>query len=128
MKKKKQTKEKNKLIGVSIVSILILYISMAHMVKLPVIPYLDMMHNPVNYAIALLILTTIVLIMGKDILKNGYKNLVHKTPNMDTLVAIGVIASFVYSIYGTVKIIKGQVMYVENLYYESAAIVIFLLK
>ena len=101
---------------------------MAHMVKLPVIPYLDMMHNPVNYAIALLILTTIVLIMGKDILKNGYKNLVHKTPNMDTLVAIGVIASFVYSIYGTVKIIKGQVMYVENLYYESAAIVIFFIK
>lgn len=126
--KKKQTKEKNKLIGVSIVSILILYISMAHMIKLPVIPYLDMMHNPVNYAIALLILTTIVLIMGKDILKNGYKNLVHKTPNMDTLVAIGVIASFVYSIYGTVKIIKGQVMYVENLYYESAAIVIFFIK
>ena len=125
---KKQTKEKNKLIGVSIVSILILYISMAHMVKLPVIPYLDMMHNPVNYAIALLILTTIVLIMGKDILKNGYKNLVHKTPNMDTLVDIGVIASFVYSIYGTVKIIKGQVMYVENLYYESAAIVIFFIK
>ena len=101
---------------------------MAHMVKLPVIPYLDMMHNPVNYAIALLILTTIVLIMGKDILKNGYKNLVHKTPNMDTLVAIGVIASFVYSIYGTVKIIKGQVMYVENLYYESAVIVIFFIK
>ncbi len=99
------------------------------MVKLPVIPYyLDMMHNPVNYAIALLILTTIVLIMGKDILKNGYKNLVHKTPNMDTLVTIGVIASFIYSIYGTIKIIKGQVKYVENLYYESAAIVIFFIK
>ena len=42
--------------------------------------------------------------------------------------AIGVIASFVYSIYGTVKIIKGQVMYVENLYYESAVIVIFFIK
>ena len=101
---------------------------MAHMVKLPVIPYLDMMHNPVNYAIALLILTTIVLIIGKDILKNGYKNLVHKTPNMDTLVAIGVLASYIYSIYGTIKIIKGQVKYVENLYYESAAIVIFFIK
>ena len=125
---KKQTKEKNKLIGVSIVSILILYISMSHMVGLPVIPFLNMMTYPINYAISLLILTTIVLIMGKDILKNGYKNLVHKTPNMDTLVAIGVIASFVYSIYGTVKIIKGQVMYVENLYYESAVIVIFFIK
>lgn len=125
---KKKTKEKNKLIGISIISILILYISMAHMVKLPVIPYLDMMHNPVNYAIALLILTTIVLIMGKNILKSGYKNLVHKTPNMDTLVAIGVLASYIYSIYGTIKIIKGQVKYVENLYYESAAIVIFFIK
>ena len=125
---KKKTKEKNKLIGISIISILILYISMAHMVKLPVIPYLDMMHNPVNYAIALLILTTIVLIMGKNILKSGYKNLVHKTPNMDTLVAIGVLASYIYSIYGTIKIIKGQVIYVENLYYESAAIVIFFIK
>ena len=125
---KKKTKEKSKLIGISIISILILYISMAHMVKLPVIPYLDMMHNPVNYAIALLILTTIVLIMGKDILKNGYKNLVHKTPNMDTLVAIGVLASYIYSIYGTIKIIKGQVICVENLYYESAAIVIFFIK
>ena len=125
---KKKTKEKSKLIGISIISILILYISMAHMVKLPVIPYLDMMHNPVNYAIALLILTTIVLIIGKDIIKNGYKNLVHKTPNMDTLVAIGVLASYIYSIYGTIKIIKGQVMYVENLYYESAAIVIFFIK
>ena len=125
---KKKTKEKSKLIGISIISILILYISMAHMVKLPVIPYLDMMHNQVNYAIALLILTTIVLIIGKDIIKNGYKNLVHKTPNMDTLVAIGVLASYIYSIYGTIKIIKGQVMYVENLYYESAAIVIFFIK
>ena len=125
---KKKTKEKSKLIGISIISILILYISMAHMVKLPVIPYLDMMHNPVNYAIALLILTTIVLIIGKDILKNGYKNLVHKTPNMDTLVAIGVLASYIYSIHGTIKIIKGQVKYVENLYYESAAIVIFFIK
>lgn len=125
---KKKTKEKSKLIGISIISILILYISMAHMVKLPVIPYLDMMHNPVNYAIALLILTTIVLIIGKDILKNGYKNLVHKTPNMDTLVAIGVLASYIYSIYGTIKIIKGQVICVENLYYESAAIVIFFIK
>ena len=125
---KKKTKEKNKLIGISIISILILYISMAHMVKLPVIPYLDMMHNPVNYAIALLILTTIVLIMGKNMLKSGYKNLVHKTPNMDTLVAIGVLASYIYSIYGTIKIIKGQVIYVENLYYESAAIVIFFIK
>ncbi len=125
---KKKSNEKYKLIGISVISILILYISMSHMVGLPVIPFLDMMAHPVNYAISLLILTIIVLLMGIDILKNGYKNLVHKTPNMDTLVTIGVMASFIYSIYGTVMILKGKTIYVESLYYESAAIVIFFIK
>ena len=101
---------------------------MAHMVGLPAIPFLNMMHHPVNYAIALLVLTVIVIILGRDILKNGYKNLIHKTPNMDTLVMIGVLASFIYSIYGTIQILKGNAQYVENLYYESAAIVIFFIE
>ena len=125
---KKNSNEKYKLIGISVISILILYISMSHMVGLSVIPFLDMMAHPINYAISLLILTIIVLLMGIDILKNGYKNLVHKTPNMDTLVMIGVMASFIYSIYGTVMILKGKTIYVESLYYESAAIVIFFIK
>ena len=125
---KKKSNEKYKLIGISVISILILYISMSHMVGLPVIPFLDMMAHPINYAISLLILTIIVLLMGIDILKNGYKNLVHKTPNMDTLVTIGVMPSFIYSIYGTVMILKGKTIYVESLYYESAAIVIFFIK
>ena len=125
---KKKSNEKYKLIGISVISILILYISMSHMVGLPVIPFLDMMAYPINYAISLLVLTIIVLLMGMDILKNGYKNLVHRTPNMDTLVMIGVMASFIYSIYGTIMILKGKTMYVESLYYESAAIVIFFIK
>ena len=125
---KKKSNEKYKLIAISVISILILYISMSHMVGLPVIPFLNMMAHPINYAISLLILTIIVLWIGIDILKNGYKNLVHKTPNMDTLVMIGVMASFIYSIYGTIMILKGKTMYVENLYYESAAIVIFFIK
>lgn len=101
---------------------------MAHMVGLPSIPFLNIMYHPVNYAIALLILTIVVITLGKDILKNGYKNLIHKTPNMDTLVMIGVLASFIYSIYGTIQILKGNAQYVENLYYESAAIVIFFIE
>lgn len=101
---------------------------MAHMVGLPAIPFLNMMHHPVNYAIALLVLTVIVIILGKDILKSGYKNLIHKTPNMDTLVMIGVLSSFIYSIYGTIQILKGNTQYVENLYYESAAIVILFIE
>lgn len=125
---KKKSNEKYKLIGITIISLLVLYISMSHMVGLPVIPFLHMVNHPVSFAVTLFILTTIVLVMGRDILKNGYKNLIHKTPNMDTLVTIGVLASYIYSIYGTIQILKGQKDYVENLYYESAAIVIFFIK
>ena len=125
---KKKGTEKYKLIAITIISLVILYISMAHMVGLPAILFLNMMHHPINYAIALLVLTVIVIILGRDILKNGYKNLIHKTPNMDTLVMIGVLASFIYSIYSTIQILKGNTQYVENLYYESAAIVIFFIE
>ena len=125
---KKKSNEKYKLIWISVISIVILYISMSHMVGLPVIPLLNMMTHPINYAISLLILTTIVILFGKDIIKNGYKNLIHKTPNMDTLVMIGILASYIYSIYGTIRILQGHTMYVEKLYYESAAIVIFFIK
>ena len=128
-KEQNQTsKDKCKLIAISCFSVVILYISMAHMVGLPSIPYLQMVENSINYAIALLTLTVIVLYLGKDILKNGIKKLVYRTPNMDTLVTIGVFASFLYSVYGTIMIIKGNASYVENLYYESAAIVIFFIK
>lgn len=125
---KKKSNEKYKLIWISVISIVILYISMSHMVGLPVISFLNIMTHPINYAISLLVLTTIVLLFGKDIIKNGYKNLIHKTPNMDTLVMIGVLASYIYSIYGTIRILQGHTMYVEKLYYESAAIVIFFIK
>ena len=125
---KKKTNEKYKLLAITVISILVLYISMSHMVGLQVIPFLNMMIYPVNYAISLFILTTIVLILGKDILRNGYKNLIHKTPNMDTLVMIGVLASYIYSIYGTIQILKGHAMHVEELYYESSAVVIFFIE
>ncbi len=128
IEEKKHTLEKYKLFAISILSILILYISMSHMINLPSIPYLNMHQNPVNYSICLLILTLLVLILGKNILKNGIKNLIHFTPNMDTLVTIGTTASFLYSIYGTIMIFKGHTNFVENLYFESSAIVIFFIK
>ncbi|MBQ9659398.1 MAG: heavy metal translocating P-type ATPase [Clostridia bacterium] len=125
---KKNAKEKYKLTFITIISILILYISMSHMVGLPVIPFLHMINHPLNYTIALFILTVIVLILGINILKSGIKNLLHKTPNMDTLVTIGVLASFIYSLFASYQIIKGKTNYVENLYFESAAIVIFFIE
>ena len=125
---KKKSNQKYALIALTIISIIILYISMAQMVGLPALPYLSMMEHPLNYAICLFILTTICITFGWDIIKNGYKNLIHKTPNMDTLVMVGVLASYIYSIYGTIEIIQGHTMHVHSLYFESAAIVIFFIK
>ncbi len=125
---KEQKLDKKLFITYTILAILILYISMSHMVGLPVIPYLNMEKYPLNYALSLLILSLSFLYYGKDILKNGYLNLIHKAPNMDTLVAIGVLSSFLYSLVSTIMIINGHSSYVENLYYESFCIVIYFVK
>ena len=125
---KKQNNQKYKLIALGVLAVIILYISMGHMVGLPAIPYLDMHENPINFAVILLILSLLACIFGWDILKNGYKNLIHKSPNMDTLVGLGVLSSILYSLYGTIMIIKGNHDYVNNLYYESAVIIIFFIK
>lgn len=125
---KKQNNQKYKLISLGILAVITLYISMGHMIGLPAIPYLDMHKNPISYSIALLILTVITCVFGWDILKNGYKNLIHKSPNMDTLVGLGVLSSIIYSLYGTFMILKGNYEYVNNLYYESAVIIIFFIK
>ncbi len=127
----KQNKKKNNiklLVVFGILSVFVLYISMSHMLYLPTIPFLNMKKYPINYSICLLILSIPYLIYGFDILKNGYKNLIHKMPNMDTLVSIGVISSFIYSLFGTIMIFCGKSEYVENLYFESACIVIYFIK
>ena len=125
---KKQNNQKYKLIALGVLAVITLYISMGYMIGLPAIPYLDMHNNPINFAINLLILSLVACIFGWDILKNGYKNLIHKSPNMDTLVGLGVLSSIIYSLYGTFMILKGNHEYVNNLYYESAVIIIFFIK
>ncbi len=129
--KQEENKNKNeKIIFIiyGILAIILMYISMGHMIGLPIIDYLNMEINPINYGIVLLALTISFIIYGFDIIKNGYKNLIHKTPNMDTLVSIGVISSFIYSVYSLINIIKGNNQFVHELYFESTAIVIFFVK
>lgn len=128
IKIKEKTENKISFSLFSILTLLILYISMAHMISLPNIPYLNRMVYPKNYSAILLLLSIPFLIYGADILKNGLKNLAHKTPNMDTLVSIGVLASLIYSIYSTIMIFLGDSTYVEHLYYESVCTVIYFIK
>ena len=125
---KKKNNQKYYLILLTVLAAITLYISMGHMIGLPSIPFIDPSIYPVNYAIVLLVLSLIVCFMGRDILKNGYKNLIHKTPNMDTLVGLGVLSSILYSIYGTYMIINGHHEYTHTLYYESAVIILFFIK
>ncbi len=124
----KPKNEKIKFIIFGILAIILMYVSMGHMIGLPTPEIINMHHNPITYTITLLILTIAFIWYGFDIIKNGYKNLIHKTPNMDTLVSIGVLSSFGYSIYSMIMIFMGNTSYVENLYFESAAIVIFFIK
>ena len=124
----KSKKEKIKFIIFTFLAILLMYISMGHMINLPTPPYLNPKTNIENYVISLFILTICFIIYGFDILKNGYKNLIHKTPNMDTLVSIGVLTSFLYSLYNMILILSHNSNDVMNLYFESSAIIIYFIK
>lgn len=126
--KKQNKNEKVKFIIFSVLAVALMYISMGHMIGLPNFSFLDLHMHPLIYAGTLLALTVAFVVYGFDIIKSGCKNLIHKAPNMDTLVAMGVITSILYSIYGMYMIAKGHHEYVENLYFESAAIVIFFIK
>lgn len=127
--KQKKTKTNHlTFICFSILSIFVLYISMSHMLNLPTIYYFNMEIFPKNYAIILFILTIFYLVYGLDIFKNGFKNLIHFVPNMDTLVTIGVLSSFLYSTFGMIMVLLGHSSYIENLYFESSCMIIFFLK
>ncbi len=127
-KENSQDIKKTNLIIFGFLTILIMYIAMSHMINLPVIPFLSLEKYPLNYALCLCFFSILFLFYGLDIFKSGYKNLIHKTPNMDTLVSIGVLASFLYSLFGTVMIFLGKNNYVHSLYFESVSTVIFFIK
>ena len=125
---KKKDNTKIYLIILAFIIVVLMYVSMSHMIGLPVIPFLHMVNHPVNYGIALLILTIPFIIFGFDILKSGIVKLIHRSPNMDSLVTIGVLSSLIYSLVNLILIILGNKMFVENLYFESSVMIIYFIK
>lgn len=111
-----------------VLTVLLLYISMGSMIGLPLPQFMDMHHNSLVFASVLLCLTVPFLIYGFDIFKNGVKTLLHGAPNMDTLVALGVLASLGYSIYSYVMIALGHLEFVDSLYFESCCVIVFFIK
>lgn len=129
--KRKKLDEKGKLfwrlILSSIFALPLLTITMGHMVGMPLPNIMDPMMNPLNFAIIQLVLTIPVIIIGYKFYYIGYKNLFKLSPNMDSLIAIGTSAAFIYSLYGTYKIYIGDVSYSMSLYYEAAVTILALI-
>lgn len=104
----------------------ILYVSMGRMAGLPLPSFMSPHHAPLTFALVQLALTLPIVIGGLSFYINGFGSLVKGHPNMDTLVAVGTVSALLYGIYAAVKIALGDMSYAENLFFESAAVVITL--
>ena len=131
-KKAKEIKEqKIRLIISAIFSIPLFYISMSPMikfVKLPLPEILSHHSNPQIFSIVAIILCIPVMVSGYKFYTLGFPALFRGAPNMDSLVAIGTTASFVYSVYSSILSFIGLNPHGDNLYYESAAVIITLVQ
>ncbi|MFC5975575.1 heavy metal translocating P-type ATPase [Carnobacterium antarcticum] len=105
----------------------LLYISMGHMLGAPLPEFLNPAMNPGVFAIAQLILTLPVIFLGKKFFTVGFRALFKGHPNMDSLVALGTSAAFIYSAGATVGVFMGHPDYAMELYYESAAVILTLI-
>lgn len=129
----KESKEKEikllwkKFIISAIFAVPLLYISMGHMIGFPLPDFLNPMINPVAFALTQLILVIPVIIAGNRYYTVGFKALIRRSPNMDSLIAMGTSAAVLYGIFATVKIIGGDTSYAMDLYFESAAVIITLI-
>ena len=128
--KKQEIKKENRLFGIItalVLSAVLLYISMGQMMfkNLPVPEIFNMNTNPHGFALTQILLCIPVMFIGKKFFTVGFSTLFKGHPNMDSLVAIGSAASFIYSIVMTYSIPYNPHA-VHNLYFESVAVVITL--
>jgi Cu+-exporting ATPase len=114
-----------KFIVASSLGLPLLYIAMAPMMGLP-FP-VKPMDFPLAYALTQLALVIPIIIAGNKFYTIGFKNLFHASPNMDSLIAVGTSAAVAYSVYNIVRIIQGDHMAVDALYFETAGVIIALI-
>ena len=133
-KKEENIESKNNIIPSILILLVLMYISMGYtMFSFPLPRYLD--KNPLSVAIIQMLLSLIIMIINKKFFINGYKGIVNKSPNMDSLVSLGSFASFIYSVavvfYMTNLYVEGNVNLASHqlheLYFESAAMILVLI-
>ena len=105
----------------------LLYISMGHMLGFKLPDSIDPMMHPLNFALAQFFLVTPVVCTGYRFFTVGYRSLFRGSPNMDSLIAIGTSAAFLYGIYAIVQIYQGNVGYADQLYFEAAGVILTLI-
>ncbi|MHB8128354.1 MAG: heavy metal translocating P-type ATPase [Mobilitalea sp.] len=108
----------------------LLYFAMVPMVSwwpFPIPEALNPMVYPLRFALLQISLVTPIIIAGYKFYTVGFKALFQRSPNMDSLVAIGTTAAIIFSIYNTFEIVNGNFKAVEGLYYETAGVIIALI-
>ena len=125
---------KKRLIFSLIFLAILMYFSMGHMMLgLPLPKYFN--DNHIAMGLVQLLLTITIMVINQKFFINGFKGLIHKSPNMDTLVALGSGASFVYSVYALFVMTTAQLNggsnaameYMNEFYFESAAMILALI-
>ncbi len=108
----------------------LLIVSMGEMLGLPLPVWLSPQHAPLNFALTQFVLTVPVLWAGRDFYLHGFPNLYRLAPNMDSLIAVGTSAAFVYSTWNLLEIMIGNspVSRAMDLYFESAAVILTLVS
>lgn len=114
----------------AIFAVPLLYFAMAPMISwfsFPIPSFFDLMHYPLNYAILQVILTIPIVVAGYRFYTVGFKAIINRGPNMDSLIAMGTSAAIIYSLYSVYMILIGDITAVEGLYFETAGVIITLI-
>lgn len=121
---------KTKLIVSATFGIPLLYLAMGAMIwwlRLPIPSFLEPMQYPLTYAIVQIILVIPIIIAGHRFYSVGFKAIIQRSPNMDSLIAMGTSAAILYSLYSVYQISIGNFGAVEDLYFETAGVIITLI-
>jgi Cu+-exporting ATPase len=122
--------QKRELIPAFAFALPLLVVSMGHMWGMPLPRFMDPAHSPLNFALIQLGLTLPVVWAGRGFYLRGVPAFLRRSPSMDSLVAMGTGAAFIYSFWNTVEIALGMQAHARamDLYYESAAVLIAMIS
>lgn len=127
-------KLKKRLFSSLVFLLLLMYISMGHMMWGFPLPSI-LANNHIAMGLIQLLLTGIIMVINQKFFISGFKALIHRSPNMDTLVALGAGASFIFSVYALFAMTNAQVnndmslvmKYMDEFYFESAGMILTLI-